>query len=441
MNSNIVEVIKVKIAQITKKGLFKDASWMLIARLINVVVQAAYFVIVARALGAANYGSFVGVTSLASLLFPFIALGSDNVLVKEVSVNRQVFSSHWGNTLLILVINSICLTSILLLISPLIFPDNIPLPTIACLLVADLFCLGLLEASNKAFRAVDSIKKTAQMVVLNTVGKLLAALCLVTLFKNISSTGNASINIWAILYLISSILVSFLSLITVNKIAGKPRLNLSRIKSDIGQGIYFSIGMSASNINNNVDKTMLASMATLEATGIYGSAYRFINIGNVPIAALFNATYPRFFKQGVKGIKNCFGFAKKLLPLLIGYGILSFVAYQVFAPLIPKILGAEYENAISTLRWLAILPAINALHLVAADTLTGSGYQKIRSIIQVTAAILNVSLNIWLIPTRGLYGAIWATLASDGVRLVCLWIVLFYFYIVETKNRGEQDDL
>lgn len=433
--------IKNKIIKITQKGLFKDASWMLIARLINVVVQAAYFVIVARALGAENYGSFIGVTSLASLLFPFISLGSDNVLVKEVAVNRQAFFSHWGNTLLILVVNSIVITGILLLISPLIFPDNISWLTIVFLLLADLFCLGLLEASSKAFRAVNLMPKTAQMVILNTVGKLMAALCLVTFFDNDNLAANTAINIWAILYCISSIIVSIFAVLSVNKIAGKPTLQLSRIGSDIKQGIYFSIGMSASNINNNIDKTMLASMATLEATGIYGSAYRFINIGHVPTAALFNATYPRFFQEGAKGIRNCFEFAKKLLPIIIGYGIISFIGYQIFAPLIPKILGAEYQNAVSTLCWLAPLPAITALQLVAADTLTGSGYQKVRSIVQVLAAILNVIMNIWLIPLFGLMGAIWATLCSDGLRLVCLWIIVFYLYNTEGKSFSEQNSL
>lgn len=433
-NINTLESIKAKIIQVTQKGLFKDASWMLIARLINVVVQAAYFIIIARVLGAENYGSFVGVTSLASLAFPFIALGIDNVLVKEVAVNRQVFSSHWGNTLLVLGINSILVISVLLLISPLIFPDNISLATVAILLVADLFCLGLLEASNKALRAVYLMDKTAILVILNTLGKLIAALCLVTFFQPQNSTNNIGVNSWATLYLISSIVISLLSLLAVNKMAGKPTLNLSRIKSDVGLGIYFAIGLSASNINSDVDKTMLASMATLEATGIYGSAYRFINIGHVPVGALFNATYPRFFQQGVKGIQNCFGFAKKLLPLLIGYGIFSFLAYLIFAPLIPKILGAEYQDAISTLRWLAILPATNGLHILAADTLTGAGYQRVRSTVQVVTAVLNIVLNFWLIPLYSLYGAIWATLTSDSLRLITLWVILFYLYRQETKK-------
>ncbi|MGB5712704.1 MAG: oligosaccharide flippase family protein, partial [Waterburya sp.] len=142
--------IKIRIAQITNKALFKDTSWMLIARLINVIVQAAYFIILARSLGTENYGSFVGVSALASLLSPFAALGSDDILVKRVSVERGVFPSYWGNALLILLVNSMVITSCLLLVSGLIFPDNISLVPIAFILIADLLCLNLQDASNKA---------------------------------------------------------------------------------------------------------------------------------------------------------------------------------------------------------------------------------------------------------------------------------------------------
>ena len=420
--------IKAKIDQITNKSLFKDTFWMLIARLVNILVQAAYFIILARSLGAENYGSFVGVAALASLLFPFVSLGSDDVLVKEVSVNRSIFPSYWGNTLLILLINSIVITGCLLLVSGFIFPDELSRLTIAFLLLADLLGLGLQEAANKALRAVGLVQKAAQLVVFNTVGKLLAVLCLITFAHNSDFSSNVDIGTWSILYLISSLFVSLFALVTIQRMAGKPILKLARIKSDIAQGIYFSIGMSASNINNNIDKTMLVSMASLDATGIYGSAYRFINIGDVPMIALFNASYPRFFQKGALGWDSCLKFAKKLFPIILGYGILSFAAFQVFAPLIPKILGAEYQNAIDTLRWLAPLPFITALQLLISNTLTGLGHQKIRSTIQIVAAVINIGLNIWLIPSFGLYGAIWATLTSDSIRVACLGIALLYLY-------------
>ena len=420
--------IKTKIAQLTSKALFKDTSWLLIARLINVLVQAAYFVILARTLGAEQYGSFVGITALASLLFPFICLGSDDVLVKEVSVNRGLFATYWGNTLLILLVNSITVTALLLLLSGLIFPDNISLITIAFLLIADLLGLGLQEASNKTMRTVGLADKAAVLIVLTTVGKLLAVLCLIVGIDEFNISANSSVKAWSILYFASSLLVGLLAYFAINKLVGKPKLKLSRIKSDIAQGIYFSIGMSASNINNNIDKTMLASMATLDATGIYGSAYRFINIGDVPMIAMFNASYPKFFQQGSLGWKSCLNFARKLLPIILIYGIISFAAFQVFAPIVPQILGTEYRDAISTLRWLAPLPLISALQLLIANTLTGLGHQKVRSIIQMLAAVINIAFNIWLIPLYGLYGAIWATLTSDVTRMICLGVALLYLY-------------
>jgi O-antigen/teichoic acid export membrane protein len=427
--------IKTKFAQLTNKALFKDTSWLLVARLINVLVQAAYFIILARTLGAEQYGSFIGITALASLLFPFICLGSDDVLVKEVSINFMAFPSYWGNTLLILLVNSTIITACLLLISGMIFPDNISLLTIAFLLIADLLGLGLQEAANKAMRTVGLVDKAAALIVLNTVGKLIAILSLIVFINKLDFSANVDIKAWSILYFSSSLVVALVAFLTINKTLGRPKLKLARIKSDIAQGIYFSIGMSANNINSDIDKTMLASMATLDATGIYGSAYRFINIGDVPMVAIFNASYPRFFQQGQLGWESCLNFAKKLLPIILIYGILSFAAFQLFAPLIPKILGEEYQDAISTLRWLAPLPLTSALQLLIANTLTGLGHQKIRSMIQIVAAIINVALNFWLIPIYGLYGAIWATLTSDVMRLICLGITLLYLYSLSKKSK------
>ena len=425
--------IKAKMSNVSKKSLFKDTSWILIARLINVVIQAAYFIILARSLGTKNYGSFVGISALASLLSPFVPLGCDDILVKEVSVKRGVFPTYWGNALLTLLVNSSIITSCLLLISGAIFPPDVPLSSIGFILLADLLCLNIQDTSNKAMRAVGIVKQAAQLIVLSTLGKLLAILAIVTFVNDFDFDARVSIQTWAVLYFISSCAIALFGVLTINKMVGKPKLMLSRLKSDIKQGIYFSLGMSASNINNNIDKTMLVSMASLSATGVYGSAYRFINIGNVPMLSLFNATYPRFFQYGSQGWNQCLKFTKKLLPIVLGYGVISFAGFQLFAPIVPKILGTEYQNVIPTLRWLAPLPLISGLQLLISNTLTGLGHQKARSMIQIASAIFNVGLNLVLIPLYGLYGAIWATLASDTARVVGLTIALFYL-------RNNSDD-
>lgn len=417
-----LSTIKAKAKNLYRSDLVRDTLWMLVSKLFNVIMQAGYFIIVARILGAENYGSFIGVTALASILFPFIALGGEHILVKYVSTNKSVFSIYWGNTLVLLLGNSLAITIILLLLSPLIFANNISLISIFFILLSDLLCLGLLDISYKALMSINMVNKTAQMGMLTTCGKFLAALSLAVFFTKPDT------NTWAYLYFTASVIMSFLAIILVTKLGGYPRPKFSKLKSNIGQGIYFSISASAQNINANLDKTMLASLSALSATGIYGSAYRFIDVGNMPLLALFGATYTRFFQHGAAGIRSSLGFAKRLFPLLLVYAAASIVGYLVFAPFIPTILGEEYRDAIAALRWLTPLPAIAAFQYLAADTLTGAGHQKARSIVQVAAAVFNVLLNFWLIPLYSWQGAAWATLISDSLRLVCLWIIVFLIY-------------
>ena len=424
-----LEKIKVKINNLFKKNLVRDTLWVLFAKLFKVVMQAAYFIIVARVLGAKNYGSFIGVTALASIIFPFAALGSEHILVKNVAINRSLFRTYWGNSLIVLLSNSILLIVVLLLLSPLIFADNISPLTIFIILIADLLCLALLDLSFKALISVGLVKKSAQLGILNTCIKLIAAISLATFFPG------ANISVWAVLYLIALASMAIISILIVNKLAGYPQPLLSKIKSNIKQGIYFSISTSASNINASLDKTMLASISTLEATGIYGSAYRFIDVGNVILLAVFTASYTKFFQHGAAGIGSSLNFAKKFLPFMLIYGIVTVVGYLVFAPFLPYILGEEYVEAINALRWLAPLPCIAAFQFLAADTLTGAGFQKTRSIIQVGAALLNIGLNIWLIPIYSWQGAAWATLIADSLRVMCLWLSIAFLYRRELQNQ------
>ncbi len=411
--------IKKKIIKISRQSLVKEASWLLIAKLFNVFVQAAYFIILARVLGPENYGSFIGITALASLVFPFVALGTEHVLMQKVAVKPQLFFTYWGNSLFILLVSGAFLSIVCLLISPIFFTDKISLITIALIIIADLIFLSVIDLSIKALMSVYLAKKTSQLIVFTTCGKLLAALSLAAFFEN------PSIETWAILYTGTYMTISILAIIIVNRLIGVPKPKFSSLIATIKQGFFFSIGTSANNINANLDKTMLARMAGLQATGIYGSAYRFIEVGKVPIISLFGASYTRFFKYGESGIQNTLKFAKKLLPLLVAYSIICVLGYHIFAPWIPYVLGAEYQDAIAVLLWLYPLPAIFAFQLLAADSLTGAGYQRARSIIQIGAAILNISLNIWLIPLYSWKGAAWATLISDTLQMVCLWIVVF----------------
>lgn len=417
-----------KIGRIFGKSLVRNTLWLLFSKLFTVVMQAGYFIIVARVLGSENYGAFVGITSLASIVYPFSALGNDHILIQSVSRKKSQFNIYWGNALFVIILASLALTVVILFISPLIFPESISILEIFLILLADLTSLAFIDLTGKAFLAVDLVKKLGQFQIFYISIKFIAALIFALCFPSSNSL------IWAAIYLISSMLVAVVGVLYVNRFIGAPQPVLSKIPAEISQGIFFSISASATNINASVDRTMLASMSTLQATGIYGAAYRFIDVGYVPLLAILSATYAKFFEQGAAGIGGTLKLAKRILPVSSAYGIVSLIGYLVFSPFLPIILGEEYRGAIDALRWLAPIPCIAVFQFIAADTLTGAGYQKTRSIIQVSSALLNIGLNFWLIPQYSWKGAAWATLISDVLKTICLWVLVFFLYKKTSKK-------
>ena len=415
--------LKQHILLLLQKSLVQDSIWMLLSQGIGVFTQAAYFILVARTLDIKAYGAFVGVAAVASIIFPFVGLGSGNILIKNVSKSRELFGEQWGNALLICFGTSIPAILIILASSSFLLPAELPLAAIALLLIADLVGLRLLETSSAAFIAVFQVKRAAQIKILYNFSKLAAAILLVVFFKN------PSILTWSVLYCISSIFPTIIALLLIHYSLEKPIPNLLKFKPELTQGLLFSVDTSAGNISSNVDKAMLANLAGLQIAGAYGAGYRFIDICYYIIFAISGATYARFFKHGASGITGSFGFAKKLLPIAVVYGIITSVSLFLLAPfIVPLMLGKEYLASVEVLQWLAPIHLISYIQLLAADVLTGAGFQGYRSAIQVASALLNLSLNLWLIPLFSWKGAASATLTSEALKTLGFWLVILFLY-------------
>ena len=82
-------------------ALARNTLWMVSGQGLRLIIQAVYFTVIARSLGANNYGAFVGVVALVGIVYPFGMLGSGNLLVKNVSRDKSLFARYWGQALLV----------------------------------------------------------------------------------------------------------------------------------------------------------------------------------------------------------------------------------------------------------------------------------------------------------------------------------------------------
>ena len=217
-------------------------------------------------------------------------------------------------------------------------------------------------------------------------------------------------------------------MLLVHFLLGAPKLVLARIKHELVEGVYFSISNSAYTIYNDIDKTMLARLATLEATGIYAAAYRLIDVAFIPITSIAGAAYAEFFRKGKDGIKVTLAFAKPLIAISSAYSLLAGIGLIVLSPIVPHILGDEYINVVPALQWLAPIPLFRAMQHFGGDVLSGTGFQIFRSSAEVFVAVFNIAINLYLIPLYSWQGAAWASLASDGLLMIMLWSLVAFQY-------------
>lgn len=409
--------------------LARNTFWMMVGHGLRLLVQATYFVLIARALGAEGLGAFMGVVALVNIASPFAGLGIGNLLIKNVSRDASLLACCWGNALLVTFVTASVLFVLVMVFWHLALAASIPGSLVFVVAISDLFFGRLVDISGQAYMAFQRLGRTAQFQVMLSVLRFAAALVFLTL-----SHDHRPVD-WSLYYLGGTAISAVVAVSMVSRELGSPKLALERIRPELKEGFYFAIGMSAQGIYNDIDKTMLVRLSSLSAAGIYAAAYRLIDVAFLPVRSLLWASYARFFQHGVAGLRGTLSFAKRLLPVAGGYGLAVGAGLFIVAPLVPLVLGADYGETVEAIRWLALLPFLKAMHDFAADSLTGAGFQGPRSFMQVLVAVANIGLNFWLIPLYSWRGAAWASLLSDGLLTVALWVTAWW---LDRRTQGGQ---
>jgi O-antigen/teichoic acid export membrane protein len=406
-------------ARITAHGLPRDVTQLSIGQALRLAIQAAYFVLIARSLGPDAFGAFVTVVAMAALLGPFSGIGAANLFIKNVRSGQRSAAVCWGNGLLLIGVSGTLLSILGLVLSECLrlkSPDFV----VAVVGFADLVWLKISELAASGFTALDRMGQTSMQNVVVCLLRLAGITVLVVIGPAVT------LNRWVIVYFFATVGGAAYAVVKATKAWGRPHVCIADLRTDMAEGVFFSISGSATTVYNDIDKIMLNRLSDLAATGVYGAAYRIIDVSMTPVRSLAAAAYPQFFRKGLSGIAATYAYARSLIAKAVVYGCLAGLALWLLAPLLPHILGAQYREVVLAIRWLALIPFLRCVHSFLADSLSGAGRQAVRTGIQVMVAAMNIVANVLVLPVFSWRGAAWTSLGCDGLLVVLFWGAVLY---------------
>jgi O-antigen/teichoic acid export membrane protein len=394
---------------------------------LRLIIQAAYFVLIARSLGPTAYGAFAAVVALAAVLGPFSGMGTPNLFIRDVRSGKREAVICWGNGLLITVVSGSLLTVLVLVVNYLFHLKTSSFIVLA-VCISDLIFMKITELAAFGFAASNRMKDTSIQSVVVSLLRLVAIGILVLAIHPVT------LSEWVWAYLASGIMGTAYAVYRGTALWGRPTLQLSSLREDITEGLFFSISTSATSIYNDVDKIMLGRLSDFVSTGIYSAAYRLIDVSMTPVRSLVSAAYPVFFKKGIDGIRATYPYAKSLILKASMYGAAISFGLWICAPVLPLLLGKQYILAVSALRLLAPIPLLRCFHVFLADSLSGAGFQRTRTVIQLAVGLVNVVANLYILPRYSWRGAAWTSLACDGLLVIVFWFVSDYLFRKQTPR-------
>lgn len=184
----------------------------------------------------------------------------------------------------------------------------------------------------------------------------------------------------------------------------------------------FGITAFALNWSQKIDTVILSLFWPEEVLGWYNAAYSLI-LGLVVISNSFNmALYPSISKELVSEHHDLVDIQKQIfkflfmisLPLAFGFSILS-------RPIILTLYGTDFSAAILALAILAWLLPLIFISEYLRYTAFAMGKEKRAAWATILASMVNIVLNLLLIPRYGLVAAAVTTMFTEALLVLLYW--------------------
>jgi len=408
----------------------KNTIYLLIAYIYQKLIALFYFIILARFLGADNFGKYTFALSFTALFSVLIDFGLLKVLTREIARDKEKTKKYFGNVLsfcLLAGLGSIVLMALVinLLGYPVVTKNLVYLTSLV------IFLDTLALSFYFVFRGHLNTKYEAIGIMLHKTVMLVIGLFLVYYLK-------ANLILMILPLLGASLFYLSNAIIFLKKKIGLwpiPRFDKKIIKSLLKLSWPFFIAAIFAKLYSTSDTILLSYLTNDQSVGFYNAALKLTNAFLLLIAgSLDSALYPSlsyYYVRSKQAFNKIFTQAVSYLmlltiPLVFGFIILS-------KQIIFFIYGPEYSPAILVLVILSCSIPFMFLDFIVSGLLNACEKQKTNTLIHGIGVGIFIILNFLLIPHLAHYGS--ALSVFFGFLIIFILEVLAAKKVVEMNKK------
>lgn len=385
----------------------RNAVWIIACRIARMGVGFLLSIATARFLGPSNFGLINYGSAYVAFFSAVCTLGLHSVIVKNFVDYGDKQGEILGTAVLLRVAASIL--SVMLITTIVSVVDAGESRTITVVI-----CCGL----GLIFQSFDTFDYWFQARYESKVSSLasLVAYIVTSIYKIVLLILGKSVVWFACSIMVDYICIAILLYIVYKRKNG-PRLtfSLDRAKTMLGKSYHYILAGMMSVIYGQTDKLMLKHMLDEASVGVYSLATSLCGLWTFVLVAIIDSIYPTIIQLYADKAYAQFEKKNRQLYAIVIY-VSAFVGLMILLFgdwAIALLYGQEYIGAAAPLKIVAWYTIFSYLGVARNAWIVCENKQKYLKYIYFGAAVLNILLNLLMIPVWGAVGAAAASLITQ----------------------------
>jgi O-antigen/teichoic acid export membrane protein len=409
-----------------QKTIIQNIAALFSGSMIAQGMTAMALLLTARQLGSVVYGQYASCYILASFTSIVFSLGLDIWLLREGGRNSARLSEVVGSVLAIKFVLGLVWLAAMLALSPLLnsatFPKNILALTVVSVWLDTLFSTHL-----AAFKA--SLRNQFTM---GLEGGVDTAWFIVTIV--LIAAGERQPTNFILARIAAQALFLVIALVLVARVI-RLQPTFSTVRWAMCETLPYAASELLASTLMRADVMIVAFLLTETEVGQYSPAVGIVNAAFLVPAAVYMVITPVLSNLFLTDMRQGWLTAKRSLLLLVVMGVAITVAMYLLAGPATTLLGQSFSGSRQVLQILSIILFVHSLSFGLAAIIIAANLQARRTVVQVVAVLVNILLNLLVVPRAGITGAAGVYVITELVLFSGYGLLVFKYWRQTTIER------